>query len=60
MSDIKLIVSATDKATPTLKKINQQVDRFDRAGGRGRKTALGFGTALKAPGAAAAAIVSLG
>ena len=56
MSDIKLIVSATDKATPTLKKINQQVDRFDRAGGRGRKTALGFGTALKAAGAAAAAI----
>ena len=56
MSDIRLIVSATDKATPTLKRINSQVDKFDRAGGRGRKTALGFGTALKAAGAAAAAI----
>jgi len=58
MSDIRLIVSATDKATPTLKRINSQVDKFDRAGGRGRKTALGFGTALKAAGAAAA-LVSL-
>ena len=56
MSDIRLIVSATDKATPTLKRINSQVDKFDRAGGRGRKTALGFGSALKAAGAAAAAI----
>lgn len=56
MSNIKLIIDAQDRATPTLKKINKQVDRFDRKGRRGTKSAMGFGTALKAAGAAAAAI----
>jgi phage-related protein len=56
MSNIKLIIDAQDRATPTLKKINKQVDRFDRKGRKGTKSALGFGTALKAAGAAAAAI----
>ena len=60
MSDIRLIVSATDKATPTLKKINQQVDRFERKSGKARKGAGRLGGAFKLMGAAAAAAAVLG
>ena len=56
MSDIKLIVSATDKATPVLKRINKQVDRFESKSVRGTRAASAMGGALKAAGAALVAI----
>jgi len=56
MSDIKLIVSATDKATPVLKRINKQVDRFESKSARGTRAASAMGGAMKAAGAALVAI----
>ncbi len=56
MSDIKLIVSATDKATPVLKRINKQVDRFESKSARGSRAASMMGGAMKAAGAAMLAI----
>jgi len=56
MSDIKLIVSATDKATPVLKRINKQVDRFESKSARGTRAASAMGGAMKAAGAAFIAI----
>lgn len=56
MSDIKLIVSATDKATPVLKRINKQVDRFETKSARGSRAASMMGGAMKAAGAAMLAI----
>ena len=56
MSDIKLIVSATDKATPVLKRINKQVDRFESKSARGTRAASRMGGAMKAAGAAVLAI----
>ena len=56
MSDINLIISATDSASPVLKRINKQLDGFNRNAGKARKSSIGLGGAFKAMGAIGAAI----
>ena len=38
MSDINLIIQATDKATPVLKRVNKQVDKFNRKAAKATKS----------------------
>ena len=56
MSDINLIISATDSASPVLKRINKQVEQFNRNAGRARSSGVTLGAAFRGLGAAAAAI----
>jgi phage-related protein len=56
MSDINLIISATDKATPVLKRVNRQVDRFSAKSKRATNSGLAMGKMMKMAGAAALAI----
>ena len=56
MSDINLIISATDSASPVLKRINRQVDQFNRNGAKAQKSGRALSGALKGIGLAAAAI----
>jgi hypothetical protein len=56
MSDINLIISATDSASPVLKRINKQVEQFNRNAGKARRSGLTLGAAFKGLGIAAAAI----
>jgi hypothetical protein len=56
MSDINLIISATDKATPVLKRVNKQVDKFSRKSKKATRSGLAMGKMMKMAGAAALAI----
>ena len=56
MSDINLIISATDSASPVLKRINKQIDQFNRNGAKAQKSGRALSGALKGIGIAAAAI----
>lgn len=56
MSDINLIISATDSASPVLKRINKQLDQFNRNSGKAKKGGAALGSAFKTLGVAAAAI----
>lgn len=56
MSDINLIISATDKATPVLKRVNRQVDRFSAKSKRATSSGMAMGKMMKMAGAAALAI----
>ena len=55
MSDINLIISATDSASPVLKRINKQVEQFNRNAGKARKSGSALSTAFKGLGAIAVA-----
>lgn len=56
MSDINLIISATDSASPVLKRINKQVEQFNRNAGKAKKGGAALGSAFKTLGIAAAAM----
>ena len=56
MSDINLIIKATDNASAVLNRINKNVDRLDKNGKRASKAMGGMGAALKGVAVAAAAI----
>ena len=56
MSDINLIISATDKATPVLKRVNKQVDKFSRKSKKATSSGMAMGKMLKMAGAAALAL----
>ena len=56
MSDINLIIKATDNASAVLNRINKNVDRLDKNGRRASKSMGGMGAALKGVAVAAAAI----
>ena len=56
MSDINLIIQATDKATPVLKRVNKQVDKFNRKAAKATKSGNKMGGMMKMAGAAALAL----
>lgn len=56
MSDINLIIKATDNASAVLNRINKNVDKLDKNGKRASKAMGGMGAALKTVAVAAAAI----
>ena len=56
MSDINLIIKATDNASAVLNRINKNVDKLDKNGRRASKAMGGMGAALKTVAVAAAAI----
>jgi len=56
MSDINLIIKATDNASAVLNRINKNVDRLDKNGRKASKSMGGMGAALKTVAVAAAAI----
>ena len=56
MSDINLIISATDSASPVLKRIERSLDGLNRQASRAQKSSLTLGKAFRGLGIAAAAI----
>ena len=56
MSDINLIISATDKATPTLKRVNKQVDKFSRKAKKATTSGMAMGKMMRFAGAAVLAM----
>lgn len=52
MADINLIVQATDKATPVLKRVNKQVDKFSRKSKKATRSGMAMGKMMKFAGAA--------
>lgn len=56
MSDINLIISATDSASPVLKRIDRSLDSLNRQAQKAQKSSFTLGKAFKGLGIAAAAI----
>lgn len=56
MSDINLIISATDSASPVIKRIERSLDGLNRTAKKAQKSSMSLGKAFKGIGVAAAAV----